>query len=99
VLLWGKLLAKVLPKENGGPKAAGWVDVFVGAGFAHVSNSVFATGDQHRINLKTALEMRSEWPTASNRKRLQTLTISPFWSDAEQFKVPSKQPLAAPLHF
>jgi hypothetical protein len=51
------------------------------------------------LNLKTALEMRSEWSTASNQKRLQTLTISPFWSDAEQFKVPSKQPLAAPLHF
>jgi hypothetical protein len=51
------------------------------------------------MNLKTALEMRSEWPTASKQKRLQTLTISPFWSDAEQFKVPSKQPLAAPLHF
>jgi hypothetical protein len=33
------------------------------------------------------------------QKWLQTLTISPFWSDAEQFKVPSKQPLAAPLHF
>jgi 2-polyprenyl-6-methoxyphenol hydroxylase-like FAD-dependent oxidoreductase len=52
-----------------------------------------------RIYLETALEMRSEWPTASNQKRLQILTISPFWSDAEQFKVPSKQPLAAPLHF
>jgi hypothetical protein len=27
------------------------------------------------------------------------LTISPFWSDAEQFKVPSKQPLSAPYTF
>jgi hypothetical protein len=57
------------------------------------------SASQRSLNLKTALEMRSEWPTASKQKRLQTLTISPFWSDAEQFKVPSKQPLAAPLHF
>ena len=41
----------------------------------------------------------SEWPTGSKQKHLQTLMISPFWSDAEQCKVPLKQAVAAPLDF
>jgi hypothetical protein len=41
-----------------------------------------ATSIQGPINLKTALEMGSGWPTASNQKRLQTLMFSPCLSDA-----------------
>ena len=48
---------------------------------------------------KNGSRSASEWPTGSKQKRLQTLRISPFWSDAEQCKVPLKQPVAAPLHF
>src|ERR1035437_7932412 len=51
------------------------------------------------INLKTAVDTRLERPTVSNQKGLQTLRISPFWSDAEQRKMPSSQPLAALQHF
>jgi hypothetical protein len=52
-----------------------------------------------RFNLKTAVDTRLERPTVSNHKGLQTLRISPFWSDAEQRKMPSSQPLAALQHF
>ena len=48
------------------------------------------------IPLKTAVEVWSEWPTVSIQKGLQTLMISPFWSDAEPYKDPLNHHLAAP---
>jgi hypothetical protein len=41
-----------------------------------------------RFILKTAVEFRTERPTVSNQKGMQGLKESPFWSDAEQCKVP-----------
>jgi hypothetical protein len=45
--------------------------------------------------LKTAVEFRTGWPTVSNQKGLQTLEESPFWSDAEQYKVLPETALGA----
>jgi hypothetical protein len=47
------------------------------------------------MNLKASVEFRTGWPTVSNQKGLQTLKESPFWSDAEQYKVLPGIPLGA----
>jgi hypothetical protein len=64
---------------SGGPNV--WTDAYLAAFAVHAIATVvtldrkFLPLGKVAINLKTALEMPSEWPTASNQKRLQTLTI------------------------
>jgi hypothetical protein len=66
--------------------------------FGTLPKICFAEGTRRpgrRLTLKTAVAFRSEWPTVSNQKGLQTLKESPFWFDAEQCKVLPGDPLGA----